>query len=129
MQWISPDPANSDGEQSAYQYCGGDPVNRVDPTGRITVEFVIACYAFYCTVRNIEDLVANYWAAWYVCRAVAQDEESVKLWEKIARRLDKQGEYDRAAVIEDIISRTEYHLNAIKASMWSQCGLKILTLY
>jgi hypothetical protein len=60
---------------------------------------------------------------------VAQDEESVKLWEKIARRLDKQGEYDRAAVIEDIISRTEYHLNAIKASMWSQCGFKILTLY
>jgi RHS repeat-associated protein len=32
-QWISPDPANADGEQSAYQYCGGDPINGIDPSG------------------------------------------------------------------------------------------------
>lgn len=32
-QFVSKDPAKADGEQSAYQYCGGDPVGRVDPTG------------------------------------------------------------------------------------------------
>jgi RHS repeat-associated protein len=33
MQFISSDAAKADGEESAYQYCGGDPVNRTDPTG------------------------------------------------------------------------------------------------
>ncbi len=32
-QWITKDPARADGEESAYQYCGGDPVGGVDPTG------------------------------------------------------------------------------------------------
>jgi RHS repeat-associated protein len=33
MQWMTKDPARADGEESAYQYCGGDPVGRVDPSG------------------------------------------------------------------------------------------------
>lgn len=33
MQFISPDAARADGEQSAYQYCMGDPVNRMDAEG------------------------------------------------------------------------------------------------
>jgi len=32
-QFLSKDPAKADGEESAYQYCGGDPVGRVDPSG------------------------------------------------------------------------------------------------
>ncbi len=32
-QFISKDPARADGEASAYQYCGGDPVGKVDPSG------------------------------------------------------------------------------------------------
>jgi len=32
-QWITKDPARADGEESAYQYCGGDPVGKVDPSG------------------------------------------------------------------------------------------------
>ncbi|MBE0418332.1 MAG: RHS repeat-associated core domain-containing protein, partial [Coriobacteriia bacterium] len=32
-QFLSKDPAKDDGEESAYQYCGGDPVGKVDPTG------------------------------------------------------------------------------------------------
>ena len=32
-QWTTADSAKADGEQSAYQYCGGDPVEMVDPTG------------------------------------------------------------------------------------------------
>jgi len=33
-QWISKDPIKADGEASAYQYCGGEPVGGVDPSGR-----------------------------------------------------------------------------------------------
>ena len=32
-QWTTADSAKADGEESAYQYCGGDPVSGVDPTG------------------------------------------------------------------------------------------------
>jgi RHS repeat-associated protein len=32
-QWISKDPAKADGEESAYQYCGGEPIGRTDPRG------------------------------------------------------------------------------------------------
>jgi len=32
-QFISRDPVLSDAEGSAYQYCGGDPVNKTDPSG------------------------------------------------------------------------------------------------
>jgi RHS repeat-associated protein len=31
--FISKDPARADGEESAYQYCAGDPVGSVDPSG------------------------------------------------------------------------------------------------
>ncbi len=34
MQFLSKDPARDDGEESAYQYCAGDPVGKIDPTGR-----------------------------------------------------------------------------------------------
>ena len=32
-QWTTADPAKADGEESAYQYCGGNPVGTADPTG------------------------------------------------------------------------------------------------
>ncbi|MHB0979948.1 MAG: DNRLRE domain-containing protein [Thermoleophilia bacterium] len=35
-QFTSKDPAKADGEESAYQYAGGDPVGRVDPSGMHT---------------------------------------------------------------------------------------------
>jgi len=33
-QWTTGDPAKADGEESAYQYDGGDPVGKVDLSGR-----------------------------------------------------------------------------------------------
>ncbi|MBE0418296.1 MAG: RHS repeat-associated core domain-containing protein, partial [Coriobacteriia bacterium] len=36
-QFLSKDPARDDGEESAYQYCGGDPVGSIDPTGLWTL--------------------------------------------------------------------------------------------
>lgn len=35
-QFLSKDPAKADGEESAYQYCGGDVAARVDPSGMFT---------------------------------------------------------------------------------------------
>jgi RHS repeat-associated protein len=32
-RFLTKDPARDDGEESAYQYCAGDPVGRVDPSG------------------------------------------------------------------------------------------------
>ena len=32
-QFISKDPQKADGEESAYQYCGAEPVGKVDPSG------------------------------------------------------------------------------------------------
>ncbi|MEL7668106.1 MAG: RHS repeat-associated core domain-containing protein [Actinomycetota bacterium] len=40
-QFITKDPAKADGEESAYQYCGGDPVGKVDSSG----EFALAATA------------------------------------------------------------------------------------
>ena len=34
MQFLQKDPAKADGEESAYQYCGGDSVGKTDPSGR-----------------------------------------------------------------------------------------------
>jgi RHS repeat-associated protein len=33
-QWTTADPAKADGEESAYQYCAGDPVERTDHSGK-----------------------------------------------------------------------------------------------
>jgi RHS repeat-associated protein len=38
-QFLSKDPARADGEESAYQYCGGNPVGKVDPSGLFAGEF------------------------------------------------------------------------------------------
>jgi RHS repeat-associated protein len=37
MRFLTKDPARDDGEESAYQYCAGDPVGKVDPTGEAAV--------------------------------------------------------------------------------------------
>jgi hypothetical protein len=38
MQFLTKDPARADGEESAYQYCGGDPVGKVDPSGLYSID-------------------------------------------------------------------------------------------
>lgn len=54
-QFLSRDPLKADGEESSYQYCGGEPASSVDPSGchsvtytwRITnIRFVAYTYAF-----------------------------------------------------------------------------------
>jgi RHS repeat-associated protein len=36
-QFISRDPVGADGEESAYQYCGGDPIGNTDPSGAFSI--------------------------------------------------------------------------------------------
>lgn len=43
-QFITKDPAKADGEESAYQYCGGDPVGKVDPSGEWSSTFSPRAY-------------------------------------------------------------------------------------
>ena len=46
-QFLSKDLSRNDGEQSAYQYCGGNPVGNVDPTGCVSQQ-VIDIVQAYC---------------------------------------------------------------------------------
>jgi RHS repeat-associated protein len=41
-RFLSKDPARDDGDESAYQYCAGDPVGRVDPSGEWAERYTCA---------------------------------------------------------------------------------------
>ncbi|MBE0418380.1 MAG: RHS repeat-associated core domain-containing protein, partial [Coriobacteriia bacterium] len=47
FQFLSKDPIRGDGEESAYQYCGGNPISRTDPSG--------LSYLLRATVRKTYD--------------------------------------------------------------------------
>ena len=40
MRFLTKDPARDDGEESAYQYCAGDPVGKVDPSGEAATKLL-----------------------------------------------------------------------------------------
>ncbi len=60
-QFLSKDPAEADGEESAYQYCAGDPVNQDDPDGEFAQVLwgAVGGAAFYAG----EQAVAGAWKA------------------------------------------------------------------
>ena len=79
MRFLTKDPARDDGEESAYQYCAGDPVGRVDPTGEAAVAvvggilIVAGGVKFFFDVRSLSkkyrNMIAGYaiygeWGAW-----------------------------------------------------------------
>jgi RHS repeat-associated protein len=43
-QFLSKDEAKADGEESAYQYCGGEPVGQLDPAGQGAVKMKFPTY-------------------------------------------------------------------------------------
>lgn len=49
MQFLSRDPALADGAESAYQYCGGDPVGKVDPSGEVPTVVSVSRRATFTT--------------------------------------------------------------------------------
>ncbi|MBC7266844.1 MAG: CHAP domain-containing protein, partial [Coriobacteriia bacterium] len=46
-QFLTKDPAKADGEESPYQYCGGDPVGKVDPSGELASDYYSKEYFDY----------------------------------------------------------------------------------
>jgi len=58
-QFITKDPAKADGEESAYQYCGGEPVGKVDPSGKIAVRTQSSTYS----------VIEALWNAWWTTRS------------------------------------------------------------
>ena len=74
-QFITKGPAKADGEESAYQYCGGDPVGKVDPSGewswpvKWTVKHLSIKYVRYQRYRNTCHSGSGLWYGWdYVDR-------------------------------------------------------------
>ncbi len=60
-QFLTKDPAEADGEESAYQYCAGDPVNQDDPDGEFAQVLwgAVGGAAFYAG----EQAIAGAWKA------------------------------------------------------------------
>jgi RHS repeat-associated protein len=50
MRFLIKDPARDDGEESAYQYCAGDPVGKVDSTGLRTI---VRSQLWKLTISNV----------------------------------------------------------------------------
>jgi RHS repeat-associated protein len=73
-QFISKDPARADGEASAFQYCGGDPIGKVDSSGMYAHVFVPTARAdqtaYFLKVmqvdagRVIQQLRSMWWHPW-----------------------------------------------------------------
>ncbi|MCL2504332.1 MAG: phage tail tip lysozyme [Coriobacteriia bacterium] len=76
MQFLSKDPAKSNGEESAFQYCGGDPANNYDPTGNWTVRYKVKNF-------NVNKLNKNQ-------RATYNLEYRLKSWTYISSWKDKR---------------------------------------
>jgi RHS repeat-associated protein len=94
-QWTTGDPAKADGEESAYQYCGGEPVGAVDESGRFHVHVDVVP----------QDRMKWCWAASAVCvikaltgDVVSQDDFVEKVKGKIVNEGLKQSEYEEFRV-------------------------------
>ena len=57
-QFLSKDLAKADGEESAYQYCGGEPVGRTDLSGHISV--------YPSHIHRWRVYWARHWSQWKV---------------------------------------------------------------
>ncbi|MDP2232995.1 MAG: RHS repeat-associated core domain-containing protein, partial [Actinomycetota bacterium] len=91
--FISKDPARADGEESAYQYCAGDPVGKVDPTGEAAHRYVngkekwgnagpwYSFLAAYATVGRVADWLVTMFRTGTEIEALAFK----RRWKKIYR--------------------------------------------
>ena len=82
-QFITKDPAKTDGEESPYQYCGGDPVGRVDPSGMWTKVLIK-----FPTSRQATSSEKDYWRD-YLIRIMKRDAGYAR--EKLVVNMGKYG--------------------------------------
>ncbi len=77
-QWTTADPAKADGEESAYQYCGGEPVGSTDPSGEcfihkdVRMTYHVNHGTYGSSLGNVKDTFARIW--------VEYDVDPVKTW-------------------------------------------------
>lgn len=79
-QWTTADSAKADGEESAYQYCGGNPATQIDQTGRHP-ENVIYVTANYNLPSGTNDYdITLIW--WYIeeAHSTQPQEDWVTIW-------------------------------------------------
>jgi RHS repeat-associated protein len=110
MRFLSKDPARDDGEESTYQYCAGDPVGKVDPTGLL-----------YWRIRDLGkeiDRTCNRWwryvpklGGWWLLSTIGKNEVS---WLRRAREImygfyrnHDKGRYSAAKAYVDFHGRQE----------------------
>jgi len=77
-QFITKDPAKADGEESAYQYCGGDPVGKVDPSGEVAQYVWSGCRrgkltVFHASTWRIAWVAATAYASMYIGTPLSDD--------------------------------------------------------
>jgi RHS repeat-associated protein len=89
--WVSPDPRGYADSSNLYAFCGGDPINRRDPTGEDAVD----------------DKVRGY-TAWYVAQREAMVEERRRL-DAAYKAAYKKGDPDamQYLVAQDLLSARE----------------------
>jgi RHS repeat-associated protein len=104
MQWLQKDPAKADGEQSAYQYCGGDPMGKVDPTGGFAIAIPLVGAAVVAALIDTALFFGGVVASWYLWKQgkrlrikIKPDVEGphvrpgTQQYEALKRRLIKRG--------------------------------------
>jgi len=86
-QWTTGDPAKADGEESAWQYCAGDPVGSVDPSGELRTPLVFNWYHSQFTEYLKRVLRRDsLWAVYIGLAASIDAEASYGMWDfKIGR--------------------------------------------
>jgi RHS repeat-associated protein len=70
-QWTTGDPAKADGEESAYQYCAGEPVGRVDASGRVSCPYPKWWVRLYS--RNDRGYRTE---SWYYCKQLPDPDKT-----------------------------------------------------
>ena len=105
--FISKDPAKADGEQSAYGYCGGDPVNGVDPSGL----FYIGTGQSASYYRALEQYCANfYFTPAAVAKTTFNGKKTSHVWK------DAPTMYYKCSCCQRIYTRDGIEVKTIKGN-------------
>jgi RHS repeat-associated protein len=113
-QFLSKDLSRNDGEESAYQYCLGNPVSRVDPTGFSDM---------YSGLARLSNLTSRDWDA---VRARQRREEAARRAAASARRPGTVIRFPTSLTITDqteyltrVLTTTVGHLKKLDDDYWT----------
>jgi len=81
--FLTKDPANADGEESPYQYCGGDPVGKVDPSGEYSLKWISATERIL--VVRFKELSRRLPGVKFLRWASGQSSAYAVIWQKVRK--------------------------------------------